>query len=304
MKDIFRSMAVNQFFSDAKKLRSEFERRFENPMASTPERFIWDYWNVPGQYMLLRALSWQVFSEKLFESFCLELCQWGEDNLGCSRISPPWLSCYVEGCGQKIHVDNPHGPLAFVYSLTQWDKRLFSGGETFLATDRLAANWEHQIPGAVLEGKQAFETVAPKFNQLTIFDPRIPHGVHDVRGVSDVRDGRFVIHGWFTDPRPVVRGAITNGEMAKVLSKLEESLAQSADLFDALSGFVSFKLNVQPGGRVEKINLLISTLRDTSINSPRPMKAISALSKLLTEFQFSKKKKSSQLILPITFGAI
>ena len=43
---------------------------------------------------------------------------YGESKLGCRAISTIWMSYYVDGCGQELHCDNPHGPFAFVLSLT------------------------------------------------------------------------------------------------------------------------------------------------------------------------------------------
>jgi Rps23 Pro-64 3,4-dihydroxylase Tpa1-like proline 4-hydroxylase len=41
------------------------------------------------------------------------------------------------------------------------------------------------------------ELVPPLFNRLTVFDPRVPHGVPVVEGTRDPREGRLVLHGWF-----------------------------------------------------------------------------------------------------------
>lgn len=30
-----------------------------------------------------------------------QLVHWGREVRGCHEISPPWLSCYVDGCGQE-----------------------------------------------------------------------------------------------------------------------------------------------------------------------------------------------------------
>jgi hypothetical protein len=58
------------------------------------------------------------------------LCQFGQEQLGCRAISPPWLSVYIDGCEQRFHTDAWHGPWAFVLSLTDWDTKEFTGGET------------------------------------------------------------------------------------------------------------------------------------------------------------------------------
>ena len=48
--------------------------------------------------------------------------------------------------------------------------------------------------------------VPPHFNQLTVFDPRLPHGVRTVEGTRDPRRSRLVLHGWFTQPAPFFQG--------------------------------------------------------------------------------------------------
>ncbi len=49
--------------------------------------------------------------------------------------------------------------------------------------------------------------VEPAFNRLTLFDPRLPHGVRAVEGTRDPRRGRLVVTGWFTEPTPFFNGA-------------------------------------------------------------------------------------------------
>ena len=48
--------------------------------------------------------------------------------------------------------------------------------------------------------------IPPLFNQLTVFDPRIPHGVRLVEGTHDPLHARVVLHGWFTQPSPFISG--------------------------------------------------------------------------------------------------
>lgn len=42
---------------------------------------------------------------------------------------------------QELHADNPHGPWAFVLSLTQWEGRPFSGGETLILQPHVLDYW-------------------------------------------------------------------------------------------------------------------------------------------------------------------
>ena len=73
--------------------------------------------------------------------FHRRLVAWGRETLGCHDISPPWLSLYVDGCRQELHGDLPHGPWAFVFSLTRWRGRVFRGGETLLVRDEVLDFW-------------------------------------------------------------------------------------------------------------------------------------------------------------------
>ncbi len=48
--------------------------------------------------------------------------------------------------------------------------------------------------------------VEPRFNRLTVFDGRYPHGVRPVEGTRDPLRARLVLHGWFTEPSPFFDG--------------------------------------------------------------------------------------------------
>ena len=122
-------LIVDRFAEEAAPLRAHFEERLADPRSTRGDRFVWDYWHVPGQYTALRTPAWLFFPKKLYEAFHQRLAWWGRRVLGCHDISPPWLSNYVDGCRQELHGDLPHGQWAFVFSLTPWTKRRFTGGE-------------------------------------------------------------------------------------------------------------------------------------------------------------------------------
>lgn len=153
----------------------------------------------------------------------------------CSTLGtlPCLRSYYVHGSRQGWHTDAPHGPFAFVLSLTRWEERRFSGGETMLLQPWVLDYWRHFDPAKGTEtpqlvrwkpvpgvgcrkeamggwllspfGKQPahlllccigfssprfssagpgpllqMTLVPPRFNQLTVFDGRIPHAVQQV----------------------------------------------------------------------------------------------------------------------------
>ena len=61
-----------------------------------------------------------------------------------------------------------------------------------------------------------------------MFDPRIPHGVREVTGTHDPREGRLVIHGWFVQPRPFVRGPLRVHALAARIDELTDGARRLA----------------------------------------------------------------------------
>ncbi|KAG2499292.1 hypothetical protein HYH03_002870 [Edaphochlamys debaryana] len=218
-------------------LRGVFDGRFADPRATHPERFVWDYWHVPDQYTLIRTQAAVYFPDELYAQLEDALLSYGETQLGCRAISPIWMSYYVDGCGQELHCDNPHGPFAFVLSLTMdWDKREFVGGETMILKPEVLNYWRSFDPRKGLELQHLVTRVPSPFNRLTVFDPRFPHGVRQVHGTRDPRKGRLVLHGWFTEPAPFFSGPLDPAEAAAALSEGLEPLWAA---LEAVSGLVS-----------------------------------------------------------------
>ncbi|MEK6553815.1 MAG: 2OG-Fe(II) oxygenase, partial [Bdellovibrionota bacterium] len=188
-------LTVDSFYKDAPKLRSEYDARFANPHKADSDRFIWDYWHIKDQYTLLRTPAYHFFKPRTYAAFHKALLKYGREVLGCYDVTPPWMSCYVEGCSQDLHADVPHGPWAFVFSLTNWSNREFSGGETWMLKPETLQYWHNFSSLRGVERHDLMTEVQPEFNRLTVFDPRLPHGVREVRGVRDPLKGRLVIHG-------------------------------------------------------------------------------------------------------------
>lgn len=66
----------------------------------------------------MRTPAENYFGPEGFTELLDALTKFGQERLGCTAISPPWLSVYVDGCEQRYHTDSWHGPWAFVLSLT------------------------------------------------------------------------------------------------------------------------------------------------------------------------------------------
>jgi hypothetical protein len=191
-------------------LRAVFDAHFDDPRRTHEYRFVWDYWHVPNQYTLLRTPAADYFPKQDFAALERRLRLYAKDELGCAGVTPVWLSCYVEGMRQELHADVPHGPWAFVLSLTHWDERTWTGGETLILKPQTLDYWSNFDADAVVERESLVSLNPPKFNRLLVFDPRLPHGVPVVEGVRDPKQGRLVLHGWFNEPEPSLRGALAD----------------------------------------------------------------------------------------------
>jgi 2OG-Fe(II) oxygenase superfamily len=297
---ITKSSVIVPGFSDmAADLRRHFDARFADPRRADSNRFVWDYWHVQDQYTLLRTPAYHFFPQGTYDSLHQQLAQWGRENLGCHDISPPWLSCYVEGCRQELHADLPHGPWAFVFSLTPWKNRKFSGGETLLLKPETLDFWESFQSSRGLEQNDIIERINPQFNQLTVFDPRIPHGVREVRGVHDPRDGRLVIHGWFVQPRPFIRGPLSAKSVQLKLKRMDANLAQLLTEIIPVHGTLSLRFSISRSGRVGGFQWLTSALRS---QDPASIKKITTcVFESIRDTEFQHARSETLVTLPLVF---
>lgn len=290
----------DRFFSRAQSLRDTFEKKFSKKKGTESDRFVWDYWYVENQYQFLRTPAYHFFKGKDYVSFHSQLVQWGRENLGCHDVSPPWLSYYVEGMEQKPHSDVPHGPWAWVYSLTP-RTRHFTGGETFIFKPELLSYWRHFAEEKDREQSAYMDFISPDFNRLTVFDPRFPHGVTTVQGVRDPLQARLVIHGWFVEPRPYVVGGLSTELVQPILAELIHSLSDFVGTSGDFHGTMSIRLQVSPQGKVNQIKWLTNTVLSLSGQNKDTDQLIRWLTRGLKLLAFPKARKGSAITIPILF---
>lgn len=293
----------------AKPLRHAFDSNFADPRSTSADRFVWDYWHVPGQYTALRTPAYTYFNEKLYRQLHHEIVMWGRRTLGCWDISPPWMSCYIEGCKQELHSDVPHGPWAFVFSLTpalKWSQRKFSGGETLILKPQVLNYWQNFSQAQDRELDSFVDKIESPFNQLTVFDPRYPHGVNEVRGTHNPAEGRLVIHGWFTEPKTYLEGSL-KPQAKKVESLLDGTFDQVVALVQecnqqmlALQGVLSLQLQILPSGKVENCRFATANVLDQFGDSPSVF--LRRLKTIYLRLQFPKSTGKTLLTLPLILG--
>jgi hypothetical protein len=288
---------IDQFYPGYQGMRETFVKRFENPLKANADRFCWDYWYVPNQYRLLRTPADQFFGKKLFQPFLDHLLAWGRENLGCQMISHPWLSLYLDGHYQALHSDVPHGPYSFVYSLTPWKNRTFTGGETILTRPLLLNYLAELTHDQSHEQKDFFERIEPIENRLTLFDPRYPHGVERVQGALELNQARVVIHGWFTEPRPMVEGALTPNLVMKGLDTVAQTVMDTLAPLDHF-GLLSLRFLISAEGKIEQVIPLCAHL----INASGEVLALKTILKSIPmDVTFPKSKGATTLTLPLEF---
>lgn len=296
-----RLLVVDRFASEARALRSHFEDRFAEPRRATADRFVWDLWNVPGQYTALRTPAWEYFPKKIYEAFHQRLVWWGRRTLGCHDVSPPWLSCYVNGCEQRLHGDLPHGPVAFVFSLTNWNKRTFRGGETLLMRDEPLDFWRGFVSARAVEEPELLDEVPARFNRLVAFDPRIPHGVRRVDGSMDPVEGRLVIHGWFVQPRPFIEGPLPQKALSSAIERVTEAIAPELEGGLPLAGLLSLGFQVTPAGQVTSLRTLADTTRTVPEAAQVRRRLLLLARKALQKHVFPRRSLTSRVTLPLLF---
>lgn len=290
---------TDKFYPQAAQLRGHYDSEFSNPIDTSQRRFCWDYWFVEDQYKLIRTPASHYFPKKTYMDFHKYLVLWGRKNLGCWDISPPWMSYYISGCEQKMHSDVPHGPWAFVYSLTL-NPKAFSGGETFLLKPWVLDYWKNFGNKKDRELHSFMDFVSPKFNRLIVFDPRRPHGVTQVQGVDDPMNARLVIHGWFTTPQVYIDGPLSKQKTTSVLNFFIESLLEFDETQSIIHGALSFQISVNPKGDVVSICIPTNTLvsHEPAITKSFLRKA----SLLASELRFSPAPGPSTVTLPVMFS--
>jgi hypothetical protein len=291
-------IVVDRFAPEADALRATFDERFEDPRSTRADRFVWDYWHVPGQYTALRTPAWTYFPKRTYEAFHRRLVAWGRATLGCHDISPPWLSLYLDGCRQELHGDLPHGPWAFVFSLTRGGA--FTGGQTLLVRDEVLDFWQDFASVRSVEEGELIRAIEPKFSRLVAFDPRIPHGVREVRGTHDPREGRLVVHGWFVQPRPFVNGPLATRALAARIEELTGALGEWIGALP-IAGLASFAFDVDRRGRVARVAVLSDTTRVPAAEERARKAVVRKIRAAIGQWRFGPQRGTSRVTLPLVF---
>jgi hypothetical protein len=288
---------VDNFYKSATQLRKHFEERFGADRARGAESFCWDFFHVEGQYTHLRTPAYSFFPKKLYEDFHNRLLKFGQEKLGCYEISPPWLSLYVDGCEQRLHADHPHGPFAYVYSLTAPGSLRFEGGETLIFKPDFL---DQLLSLSPLHEEAAWSrAILSKFNRLTVFNPWLPHGVSRVSGTKNPLFGRLVIHGWFVKARPYFDGAAPVKALQNATAQLEGEIAQLLSN-DSWRGSLIVRFSVAKSGR-STVKILANSLLNLRLDPSVARAEMREILNKINRWQAPRSRSAYTLTLPLIF---
>jgi hypothetical protein len=295
-------VVVERFFDVADDLRAAFEAHFQNPGSHAGGHQVWNYWYVPDTYTYLKTDPDKVIPAPLVNRFTERLNAWAIATYGLSTRMKPWLSLYVNGCGQTIHNDSLAGQMGYVYSITRWDERNFLGGETLLF--RPGHYWETERIKTAGAGVAFYEKVPSRFNQLLVFDDRVIHGVQPIQGTMDPLRGRVVLHGHLKAEAVVVSGALEMEPAAAALAPvLEQVRALARRHAAALHGFATARLAIREDGRVVGVRYLCDRILPLSSDTSRLASFKHEAAVLLAGATFPAASAASELTLPVLVGA-
>jgi hypothetical protein len=299
MRDGF--AVVEDFFGEAEEVRAAIDGHFAEPQRHQPDRHqIWNYWFVPGLYTYLRTLPEKVIAPELAHRFFHHLQRYAFETFGLGTVYWPYLSVYVAGCYQGLHNDAKNGRLGYVYSLTRWDKRRFSGGETLLLKED---SWSET--GSVAKAKAGtgfYRLIPQQFNQLLVFDDRIPHAVQRIEGTMDPIEGRIAIHGHLAEAGVTVEGGLGGEQIHPVLARLLAEVKRRQEKnADRYHGLVVTRLSVDSNGRVAPASVLLD--RVLPLRRDVPLFKVSGFIDLLSNWRFPATHNASRITIPIVIGA-
>jgi len=286
--------------ADAMAMRAAFDRHFSNPHQHKPATHqIWNYWYVPGLYTYLRTSPDRLMPRALVDRFVARLTDWATQRLGLGHVTWPYLSLYVDGCGQGIHNDSTNGRFGFVYSLTL-DDRQSRGGQTivFKEGDPFRGRLNRADAGTGL-----YDLIEPKFNRLVLFDDRMPHGVQRIEGAMDPLDGRVVLHGHISEGDAIFAGPVPPEAVGAALAPaIEAAIDAHAATEDSHHGPLVVRLEISAEGQVSAVHVLVDRVVRVDGGDPQPL--VRALRANIAAIRLPAASERSFVTLPILVGGL
>jgi hypothetical protein len=185
-------LLTQEFLPHAVEMRKRYDAFMADGSQHSAHHQVFDYFFVRDTYAYLRTSADRLLGHDLVQAFTNALVAYSGQHFGIKLVTWPFISIYLNGMGQGVHNDACNGVYGYVFSLTRWDQRRFTGGETLVGKLGEFDALEPRRPRAVLS---YFDSYPAHFGQLLLFDDRYPHVVPTVIGAMDPLDARVVLHG-------------------------------------------------------------------------------------------------------------
>jgi hypothetical protein len=291
---IKRQYVVPEFFDEAGAMRELLDQSFKDAYK---QRIRWQYFCDPGKYTYLRTTPNDAFQAPIFERFLHRLSSWCVENLGLVPMNLPYLHLMINGCKLGFHSDFHNGAWGYVYSLTRWNTRRFSGGETLLLRDGIPSYKKHHVDGDAL-----YELFPAYFNQLLIFDDRIVHSTPSIEGNMDPLDGRIAMVGHIRATSPIVYGRLRPSEVGRVFIETMTHLRDRIRTYKDVQGTITFRITVSNSGTVDSVMVLTDNLVSPAAGY-EPTESVTAVKSMIQQtihaMRFPSNPERSSITLPI-----
>lgn len=297
----FRSHWIfDDFYPSAGALRQKIDDLFIETVAlhqPFSARTIWNYWHIPELYTYLRTEPRHVYPA-MHPAFMEFIRHFAAKKFGLVVPHNPYLSMYVNGCGQNIHNDAKNGRLAYVFSLTRWKERHFTGGETFLYKLGDDAYKRSFTPNA---GQGFYDAVEPMFNRLAIFDDRVPHAVNFIQGSMNPLDARFVLHGHMEEPAgvPFAEGGLHGVDLREPIAHFRASVIKIFESY-GYHGFITLQVHVEPSGITQHAYLKHMQLMPLNRYTDNLTECLNKAIAVVQEYVWPEAEQLSRLVFALS----
>jgi hypothetical protein len=124
-----------------------------------------------------------------------------------------------------------------------------------------------------------------------------------VTGTRDPREGRLVIHGWFVQPRPFVRGPLPSRLLTQ---RAKELGGQIGDWLDevgdiAIAGLLAVAFGVDRRGKVGRVHVLSDTTRVPKADERARTQLLRKIEAAIGAWTFGAQRAPSAVTLPLVF---
>jgi hypothetical protein len=191
-----------------------------------------------------------------------------------------------------------------VFSLTNWEQRAFAGGETLLLSPSTLDFWRGYDASRPAELMSFVQLVDPRFNRLTVFDPRIPHGVRQVEGTREPLDSRIAVHGWFQEPALVVSDAVEETQQRPFFEAMLEILLHSLRDVAGVDGLVTARVDLSPDGTVTNTAVVSSSVVSTNHDDDAADRVERTIEDFLGGTRFPPSPRDAWAVFPVKLPVV